>query len=54
MAPSIEEIRKLLVPWRFVRLTSRRTVSFHREGGYVGDSFEDSFEFKEVINIQPG
>jgi hypothetical protein len=50
MAQSTEEIRAILKPWQLVKLTSKGPVQFKGKKGYAGESYADSFEFKEVTN----
>lgn len=50
MAQSIEEIKSFLGPWRLVKLTTKGRHGFKDETGYAGAVFDDSFEFKEVLN----
>ncbi len=50
MAQSIEEIRKILAPWQFITLSCKGPIAFKDESGYAGESFAETFEFREVTN----
>lgn len=50
MAQSPEEIKAILKPWELIRLTCKGPVKFEAETGYAGESFTDTFEFKEITN----
>lgn len=48
--PKPEVLRRVLLPDAHVEMHCRGPVSFLNESGYVGQVFEDAFEFKRVTN----
>lgn len=48
--PKAELLRKALLPEAHVEMHCRGPMSFLNESGYVGQVFDDAFEFKRVTN----
>jgi hypothetical protein len=48
--PKAELLRKVLLPDVHVEMKCRGPRSFLNESGYVGEVFDDAFEFKRVTN----